>query len=63
MTMQTMLLGCEVVYSMQEESFTKLVEKYLASIPRPPDAEAKPIASLRPLPVEFPQGVIREDVK
>ena len=58
-----MLLGCEVVYSMQEESFTKLVEKYLASIPRPPNAEAKPIASLRPLPVEFPQGVIREDVK
>ena len=48
---------------MQEESFTKLVEKYLASIPRQPDAEAKPIASLRPLPVEFPQGVIREDVK
>ena len=48
---------------MQEESFTELVEKYLASIPRPPNAEAKPIASLRPLPVEFPQGVIREDVK
>ena len=48
---------------MQEESFTKLVEKYLASIPRSPDAEAKPIGSLQPLPVEFPQGVVQEDVK
>lgn len=52
--------GCHCV---QEESFTKLVEKYLASIPKPPDAEAKPIGSLQPLPVEFPQGVTREDVK
>lgn len=48
---------------MQEDLFIKLVEKYLASIPRPPNAQAKAIASLRPLPVEFPQGVIREDVR
>lgn len=48
---------------MQEETFTELVEKYLASIPNVPGAAAKPIASLQPLPVEFPQGVIREDVK
>lgn len=54
---------CEGVQCMQEESFTKLVEKYLASIPRSPDAEAKPIGSLQPLPVEFPQGVVQEDVK
>ncbi|KAL3146657.1 hypothetical protein ABBQ32_000885 [Trebouxia sp. C0010 RCD-2024] len=47
----------------EEETFTELVEKYLASIPNVPGAAAKPIASLQPLPVEFPQGVIREDVK
>lgn len=48
---------------LQEETFERLVEKYLASIPRPDNAKPKPIASLKPLPVEFPQGVVREDVK
>ena len=52
-------LGCNV----QDETFVDLVERYLASIAKPDDAEPKPIASLCPLPVEFPQGIVREDVK
>lgn len=48
---------------MQEETLLELVKTYLASIPRTDDAEPKAIASLTPLPVEFPQKVIKEDVK
>jgi len=48
---------------LQEDALLKLVETYLASIPRPSDAAPRTIASLTPLPVEFPQGVITEDVK
>ncbi len=48
---------------MQEETLLELVKTYLASIPRLDEAEPRAIASLTPLPVEFPQGVIREDVK
>jgi len=48
---------------LQEETLLKLVEAYLASIPRPSDAAPRTIASLNPLPVQFPQGVITEDVK
>lgn len=47
----------------QEEELVKLVETHLASIPRPGDAEPRTIASLAPLPVEFPEGVVTEDVK
>ncbi|DBA85638.1 TPA: hypothetical protein ACH3X1_005214 [Trebouxia sp. C0004] len=47
----------------EEDTLLKLVETYLASIPRPSDAASRTIASLTPLPVEFPQGVITEDVK
>ncbi len=48
---------------LQEDALLKLVETYLASIPRPSDAAPRTIASLTPLPVRFPQGVITEDVK
>ena len=48
---------------LQEETFEALVEKYLASIPKSDITEPKPLTSLQPLPVEFPPGVIREDVK
>ncbi|KAA6421450.1 MAG: chloroplast processing enzyme, partial [Trebouxia sp. A1-2] len=47
----------------EEDALLKLVERYLASIPRPSDAAPRTIASLTPLPVQFPQGVITEDVK
>ena len=47
---------------MQEEPLLDLVKTYLASIPSTGD-KPRSIASLTPLPVEFPHQVIREDVK
>lgn len=46
-----------------EEELLSLVQKYLASIPSTSKQEAKPIKDLTPLPVQFPEHVIREDVK
>ena len=48
---------------LQEEALLSLVQKYLASIPSTSKQEAKPIKDLTPLPVQFPEHVIREDVK
>ena len=47
----------------QEESFEKLVETYLASIPAAEQPEPVAMGSLTPLPVQFPQEVVREDVR
>ena len=51
------------VMLMQEEELLSLVQKYLASIPKTNDEKAKQIKDLNPLPVQFPEQVIREDVK
>lgn len=48
---------------MQEESFEKLIETYLASIPAVDQPQPLRLDRLTPLPVQFPEEVVKEDVR
>lgn len=49
--------------NLKPELLRPLAERYLASIPVPPDAAPpRPLTAVTPLPVRFPQTPVVEDV-
>lgn len=63
MQIVNILISTVLCVLMQEESFEKLIETYLASIPAADQPQPLRLDRLTPLPVQFPEEVVKEDVR